>query len=243
MRGMLALAVSALLILWLGNATNIDLQLADATFDRARNLFPLQHAWFAERLNHELLKTAMTVLAVVIVGLALFDRWRPLPWLAPAQRFGLRILASSAVVIPLVISLLKRTSASHCPWDVQRYGGAQPYIRLLEWMPDGVPAGHCMPGGHASSVLWLIAIAAFWLPHRPRMAFMVGSLMLAFSGVVGVIQQMRGAHFLTHTLWSAWIACALFFLIYQFHKKALAKSRSTSYSSVPRNAALTSTAE
>jgi membrane-associated PAP2 superfamily phosphatase len=243
MQAVLALAVSALVILWLGNATDIDLRLADAVFDRARNVFPLQHAWFAERLNHELLKSVMTVLAVVVVGLALSDRWRPLRQLAPVHRLGLRVLASSAVLIPLVISLLKRASASHCPWDVQRYGGAQPYIRLLEWMPDGISAGHCLPGGHASSVLWLIALAAFWLPHRPRTAFKVGALMLIFSAVVGAIQQMRGAHFLTHTLWSMWIACALFFLIYQFHTKILAKSDSIDYSSVPRNAALTGTAE
>jgi membrane-associated PAP2 superfamily phosphatase len=27
------------------------------------------------------------------------------------------------------------------------------------------------------------------------------------------MQQMRGAHFLTHTLWSAWIACAIVLLL------------------------------
>jgi membrane-associated PAP2 superfamily phosphatase len=26
---------------------------------------------------------------------------------------------------------------------------------------------------------------------------------------VGYLQQLRGAHFMTHTLWSIWIACTI----------------------------------
>jgi membrane-associated PAP2 superfamily phosphatase len=42
---------------------------------------------------------------------------------APLTRMRLRALALAAVAVPLVISLLKRASSSHCPWDLARYGG------------------------------------------------------------------------------------------------------------------------
>jgi membrane-associated PAP2 superfamily phosphatase len=207
----------ALLILWIGHYTDIDLHLADAMFDRVRGVFPWQHAWLAERFNHELLKTALQVSAVAVIGVAAWDAWRPLHWVA-SHRTGVRVLAWSAVLVPAVISLLKRFSDSHCPWDLQRYGGTEPYVRLLDLVPAGVPSGHCLPAGHASSALWLLAVAVFWLPGRPRMAAAVGGSMLAFGFFVGWMQQLRGAHFLTHTLWSVWIAVFIVNFLYRVHK-------------------------
>ena len=229
------LLLSALAILWLGAATDIDLTLADAAFDRVTGTFPLQHAWIAEKFNHGILKTLLSMLAAGFVVLALRDAWRPLRNWSASRRIGLRVVGMSAVIVPTAISLLKQASTSHCPWDLQRYGGSAPYIRLLEWMPAGVEPGHCLPGGHASSALWLISLAAFWWPHRPRTAVAVGMAMLAFGGAVGWIQQLRGAHFLTHTLWSAWLACALVFAIYLVNKKGLAWLRMAGYNSVPRS--------
>ena len=229
-RGLLALAASAALILWIGQSTDIDLRLADMVFDRARGVFPLQHAWFAEQFNHVILKALLSCLAGAAVVLALWDTWRPhLHW-APSRRLGMRVLGMSAISVPVVVSLLKRASTSHCPWDLGRYGGHAPYIRLLELMPSGVDAGHCLPGGHASSALWLIALSAFWWPEQPRKAFAVGALAMLFALAVGLVQQLRGAHFLTHTLWSAWIACAIVMVNY-----SLAKRQTIGYSSVPRN--------
>jgi membrane-associated PAP2 superfamily phosphatase len=230
-RGVLALAASAALILWLGQSTDVDLRLADLVFDRARGIFPLQHAWFAEQFNHVILKALLSCLAGGAVAMALWDLWRPNAGWAPSRRLGMRVLAMSAISVPVTISLLKRASTSHCPWDLERYGGSAPYIRLLELMPAHVDPGHCLPGGHASSALWLIALAAFWWPEQPRKAFGVGALMMAFALGVGLVQQLRGAHFLTHTLWSAWIACAIVMLNY-----SLAKHPVFGYSSVPRNA-------
>ncbi|WP_374585830.1 phosphatase PAP2 family protein [Pseudoduganella sp.] len=229
-RGVLALAASATLILWLGQSTDIDLRLADLYYDHARSAFPLQHAWFAEQFNHVILKAMLVCLACGVVALAVRDAWRPFPDWAPERRLGMRVLAMSAVSIPLATSLLKQASSSHCPWDLERYGGSAPYIRLLEWMPGGVEAGHCLPGGHASSALWLVGLAAFWWPRQPRKGFAMGAAMLLFGLGVGWVQQLRGAHFLTHTLWSAWIACAIATVNY-----SLAKRQLISYSSVPRN--------
>jgi len=210
-----ALLVSALLILWIGNNTDIDLALADAMFDRARNVFPWQHAWLAERFNHEILKTVLQVLGFTVVGVASWDCFKPFRSWTVARRTGMRVLALSALLVPAAISLLKRFSDSHCPWDLQRYGGNEPYVRLLEMMPAGIPSGHCLPAGHASSALWLLAVVVFWLPARPRMAAAVGAAMLAFGFAVGWMQQLRGAHFLTHTLWSVWIAVAIVYFLYE----------------------------
>lgn len=200
------LIVSALLLLWIGQYTDIDLTLADAMYDRTSGTFPWQHAWLAEDFNHRILKIVLQVLGVAAIVTAGWDFLRPQPGWRTSWRLGIRVLALSAIAIPAVISVLKRFSVSHCPWDLQRYGGREPFVRLLEAMPAIIEAGHCMPAGHASSALWLLGLVAFWLPYRPRMAAAVAVLVLVFAFGVGWMQQLRGAHFLTHTLWSVWIA-------------------------------------
>ncbi|MEO5933899.1 MAG: phosphatase PAP2 family protein [Duganella sp.] len=212
--------LTGMLILWIGSYSSIDLTLADAMFDRASGTFPWRHAWLAEGFNHGILKTILQVLAVMAVSLAVWDWVRPRPgWDAP-RRTGVRVLALSAILVPTAISVLKHFSDSHCPWDLQRYGGREPYVRLLEMLPAGVAPGQCLPAGHASSALWLLALAVFWLPHRPRMAAAVGGAMLLFGLAVGWMQQLRGAHFLTHTLWSIWIAVFIVDFLYSMLKSS-----------------------
>jgi len=211
------LAMAAAAIVLLGAVTDIDLRLADAFYDAHAHAFPWRHAWLTERFGHGIVKMVLTALAVCLVAVSAADgavraynrRRSGAGWLPSWWRTRLAVLAASSVLVPLATSLLKRASHSHCPWDLARYGGSHAYYRLLDSMPDWVAAGHCLPGGHASTALWLVALAVFWLPHQPRTAASIAALMLGAGGALGWLQQMRGAHFLTHTLWSMWIATAI----------------------------------
>jgi membrane-associated PAP2 superfamily phosphatase len=201
------LCASALLLFWLGRHTDVDLRLADAMFDRVSGSFPWKNAWLTDTFNHRILKSLLTAAAATFIAAAIADAiW---PRLGLGRRVQLRIVALSAALVPLAISLLKQHSTSHCPWDLARYGGVEPYVRLFDALPLGATAGHCLPAGHASSALWLVALAVLWLPGEPRKAGLAAVLALVFGLLVGWLQQMRGAHFLTHTLWSMWIACAM----------------------------------
>ena len=203
------LAAGALAILWLGRWTDLDLVLADAVFDAHSGTFPWRDAWLTVTFNHVIVKQFLMVLAVGVVGYALVDACRPRPALSALGRLQLRIVALSAILVPAVTSTLKQLSASHCPWDLLRYGGEQPYVRLFGAFPAGAMPGQCLPAGHASSALWLVALAVCWLPARPSMARTVALLAIGAGAMVGYLQQLRGAHFMTHTLWSIWIACTI----------------------------------
>ncbi len=201
-----ALAGAGLAILWLGWHTDIDLWLADRAFDSSRRAFPWRDAWLADTLNHGILKAAFTALGLATIATVLADLARPMRRIGALTRLRLRVVALSAALVPLATSLLKQSSNAHCPWDLSRYGGAQPYVRLFESLPPGAMAGHCLPAGHASTSLWLIACAVFWLPKDPRTAAGVAAAGMVVGMAMGWMQQLRGAHFLTHTLWSVWVA-------------------------------------
>lgn len=207
------LLASALVILWIGRATDIDLRLADTMYDAGAGAFPWRHAWLTETFSHSILKTLLTLAAAYFIVAAGWDAFRPRAGRDALDRLRLRIVGVSAVLVPLVISMLKQASVAHCPWDLARYGGNEPYLRLFDALPLGVQAGHCLPAGHASSALWLVSLCVYWLPGRPQGARLVALAALLLGGLVGWMQQLRGAHFLTHTLWSIWLACAIVLIV------------------------------
>jgi membrane-associated PAP2 superfamily phosphatase len=217
----MALLVSAIIILWLGNYTNFDLQLADLFYDPRRHTFPWRHNWFAVVIVHNWLKYLIMAPALLLMAFVLVDTLRPFSAISAFIRVRLRVVALSALLIPSVISLMKCFSAMECPWDLERYGGHSPYLRLLDIIPSGWQAGHCFPAGYASAGLWLAAIAVFWLPAQPAKAMRVFLAGLGVGIFLGLVQQVRGAHFMTHTLWSVWITSAILLIIYAFHAKQL----------------------
>lgn len=208
------LALAALAIFALGRCTGADLALADALYDRAAGAFPWREAWLTAVFSHRIAKTILTVAAVLLIAAAVGDAIWPQPVFDRRfARLRLRVIAWSALLVPVVTSLLKQSSDAYCPWDLARYGGSAPYVRLFEALPAGVLPGHCLPAGHASSGLWLVSLVLLWLPGPPRRAWRALALALTPGLALGWMQQMRGAHFLTHTLWSAWIACAIVLLL------------------------------
>jgi membrane-associated PAP2 superfamily phosphatase len=210
---MAALGIAAAVLCFVGRYTDTDLWLANWMYDEASRDFPLRENWFAATFAHEWMRNGFITIAVSLIALLAVDKLFSLTLWQPAVRIRLAGVAAASVLVPLVISLLKSRSMHHCPWDIDRFGGTAPYLRLFDHLPMGVAAGHCFPAGHASSALWLGAIALFWLPRHPRKAAWMGALGMVPGLSLGWMQQLRGAHFLTHTLWSAWIAALVVVLI------------------------------
>lgn len=203
----------ALLIACVGRYTDIDLLVADWMYRTADHVFPWKDSWFAAVFMHRWIKYFLIVAGLAVLGILSVDFYRSFHWLHHDTRKRLTVVALSFITVPAVISLMKSQSIHHCPWDLQRYGGYAPYLRLFDSLPDGFKAGHCFPAGHASSGLWLASFAVFWLPKYPRMVLPMFAAGLALGFILGWVQQMRGAHFLTHTLWSAWIASLLILIL------------------------------
>jgi membrane-associated PAP2 superfamily phosphatase len=207
--GGLALLASAVVLVVLAQATDLDLAIADRAFDTALRQFAWRDSWFADVFMHRWVKLPLVVLGSVLVLAAIAEAVFGWPRIGAADRWRLRASASMALLVPLVIGLAKHQSASHCPWSIERYGGQALHVRLLDALPAGFEAGGCLPAGHASTALWLAGLCVWWLPHRPRLAAVVFGAGQAAGFALGWVQQLRGAHFLSHTLWSMWITAAL----------------------------------
>lgn len=211
--GILLMAV-AILLVGMARETSVDLWLADRMFDATAGRFDWRNHWFAAEFMHRWARIPLVMMGALVVIAALVDGLRSISPLTYGHRLRLRMTAACALLVPLAVSLMKHYSSVHCPWDVDRYGGLAPYVRLFDALPAAVPAGHCFPAGHATSALWLTGLCVWLLPHRPRSAAGAGVFSMALGLGLGWVQQLRGAHFLSHTLASAWVAAAVLWVIF-----------------------------
>ena len=211
----LLLAITGALLLWLFHATRLDLRLEARYYDAVNHTFPWRYAWVTKYLVHRYLKYALLVagLGVWLVALRgrLTGRW---PRVLYGRHRRWWLVAWSFVAVPVLVGILHRTSAMHCPWEVIEFGGQAPYFDLLSAAPAGMRAGHCFPAAFVSSGSWLLSLALLWYPERRLRSFAIGVITLAFTFGLGWVQQMRGAHFLSHTLWTLWISWATIVLLH-----------------------------
>ena len=211
----MTLIISALVILALGEFTNIDLIIEDYYYDPILKTFPWKDSWFANDLMHNYLKQIIKGCGVILYLVLIINLVKPLRFLSDWIRFRLCFVALASLLIPSTIGTLKKITDFDCPWDIDRYNGTAPFLRLFEHLPHALNlnSGNCFPAGHATTGLWLASLCIFWLPNKPRHALGVFILGLLFGLVLGWVQQMRGAHFLFHTLWSMWLASLIILIM------------------------------
>ena len=196
--GVVTLLALAALLAW--DASGLDLTVVRWIGNGSG--FAFRDAWWASRLLHDGGRWAAWVLLGALVlaawrtpagptrGPTRGERWR---WLA--------VMLASVVAVPA----LKRFSATSCPWDLAEFGGTARY--LSHWHPglaDGGP-GHCFPSGHAVAAFAFFGLYFMWRRHDRRRARGWLALVLTAGGVFGTAQLLRGAHYPSHTLWSAWL--------------------------------------
>lgn len=211
------LALSGAGIFMLANHTALDLILADRMFDSRLGQFTYKHAFFYETVMHTYAKQLLTALWLMIAALAVWPQRLCPAWWTADKQYRVRWIAMMAVMNAGLVSWLKHLMPHACPWDLTRYGGSAPWFPTFTAHASQM-AGHCFPAGHATSGLWLSACCLFWLPQQPRQALWVACAGLYAGFLLGWFQQMRGAHFISHTLTSLWLMCALLLCVLSFSK-------------------------
>lgn len=212
--------LAAVSIIWLANYTNADIRLADHAFDFQQHTFPLKHDFVMETVMHQYAKILLTTLWLLILILSFTPLGKLSGYFSTSTRYTLRWITTLAVLNAMVVSALKHQMPHACPWDIVRYGGDSPWVPALTAHP-AMQAGHCFPAGHATSGLWLSAFCLLWLPQSPRKALLVSIGGFSIGLLLGWAQQMRGAHFLSHTLTSTWLMSSWLLIALTFSKSRL----------------------
>lgn len=168
---------------------------------------PQGFAWQQAPLTTTVLHQGGRALGWGVLALLVVNVWRPL-WAGPTRAERARWLAVTVLCV-LAVPALKQMTNTSCPWDLAQFGGVAAYVG--HWrlgVGDGGP-GRCFPSGHATAAF---AFFSGWFAlrhHQPRVArgWLVAVLLLG--ATLGFGQYLRGAHYPSHTLWTAWLCWAL----------------------------------
>ncbi|MBK8451825.1 MAG: phosphatase PAP2 family protein [Thiofilum sp.] len=224
LKGLLIIALLLALSDW-GLNDRLDIWLADLFFDVNAQQFPLKDHWFTATVMHLWLKYLMLALALGLIVLLLHELISKKPKLDTVQLANLKIIVCAALIIPLLVGILKALSPIHCPWDLVRYGGS-----AVEFgFNNSMSGGKCFPAGHVTSTSWLMACTFIYLPMHGFKARWVWGLAFSLALMTGWAQQMRGAHFLCHTLWSLWLSWLVILALAYYFRGARGNRLAPSY--------------
>ena len=114
-------------------------------------------------------------------------------------------LALGTLVALLVVSGIKLHSHTSCPWDLREFGGVATHVSHWAWGVLDGGTGGCFPAGHASAGFAFLGGFFVFRHVLPRTAARWLAGALAVGLIFGLAQQVRGAHYMSHTLWTAWL--------------------------------------
>jgi membrane-associated PAP2 superfamily phosphatase len=114
--------------------------------------------------------------------------------------------AVSIALSALLIGGLKQITNVDCPADLIGFGGSRPYLGVFRLRPPQMPHAVCFPGAHAGSGFSLFAFYFAFREHSRTLARWLFALAVLAGTGFALIQEARGAHFLSHDVWSAYLA-------------------------------------
>jgi membrane-associated PAP2 superfamily phosphatase len=200
-----------LLMLLLYPHTQLDTRITDLFFDAELHRFTLKNDPFLTVWMHIRLKWLMVAIALASLVLALLSyRLSRLS----EHRLSLLWVFAGMVISTTVVSVFKHYSVHGCPWDIVLYGGSLPLLDLFTSPPAGTEAGACFPAGHPSGGFALMAFYFAFMHSKPRFSVLMLWIGLFMGLLMGLVQVVRGAHFLSHVLWSGWLVWMVLLALY-----------------------------
>ena len=191
--------VIALMLCLAWDLSGQDLVLA-RWFGDASGFAYRDHWLFSGVFHRGARRVAWTLQFALIVAI-----WWPVGVLRVLSRRQRVFMFLASMAVLLAITGLKSSSTTSCPWELREFGGVAAYLSHWRWGVLDGGSGNCFPAGHASSAFCFFS-GYFVLRHKaPRAATAWLVVTLVCGAVIGMAQQVRGAHYLSHTLWTAWL--------------------------------------
>ena len=207
-QGVTLAASAAALTVGLGDG-RLDITIAQWFFDDARRVFPLTNAWLLKTVLHDAARTTSAVAALALLCVTLTS-WtaRGLEALR-AYREELLFASIAALGAAAIVGALKHFSSHACPWDLALFGGSAVYRPLLGVHASAPNVDGCFPAAHPLAGYAWLAVGFALYPLARRRAWQAWCVALALGTLFGGVQVARGAHFLSHVLWSTWVVWAV----------------------------------
>lgn len=197
--------VAAILYVFFPIKGSIDQALSLPWVD-AQGHYYLRDNWWLVHIGHDLLKKGVWLIAfgytLVLIAGYWQEKWR-------AYRSICLYVVICMIVSTSWVGLLKSQSEHACPWNI-----VEIHNNTVAWTKHVIGLGKCFPGGHASAGFALIALYFAHRKSNPKLAVALLAFGLIYGATMSGVQMLRGAHFLSHNLWTLWWTWVIDLAIY-----------------------------
>ncbi|GGI79423.1 hypothetical protein GCM10007978_16570 [Shewanella hanedai] len=174
----------------------------------------LRHTWVLDNVIHVGGRNFVILISAIVLVSMIVSFWKSS--LKPFRK-SLVLLFLSVLSTVLLVRLGKDLSHVSCPWDLSLFGGSHEYLPIFAISPSHGELGVCFPGGHSSGGFAWVALYYFAYQHCPKLRWKGLMFGLVLGGVFSLSQQLRGAHFFSHGIWSlgiAWLVSTSFYYLF-----------------------------
>lgn len=204
-----ALAIAATALCAIFGDGRIDLAVSRWFFDDARQMFPFTNQWLLTVVLHDAARSVGAVAALALLGLTVTSWLTRRPDRLHAQRRTLLLATGTCFASAAAVGLLKHFSSHACPWDLALFGGRAIYEPLFGSSAPTQAVRGCSPAAHPLVGYAWLGVGYALLPSTRHAAWRAWVVALSLGTCFGAVQIMRGAHFVSHVLWSAWTVWAV----------------------------------
>ena len=189
----------------------LDFVIADWIYQPTSSWYYRDH-WITNLAVHRIGKYILILLYLTLLLKFLFrNKSNDNSW----DRYGKIVLLSSVLLGTLTVSTLKHYLNADCPWDLLQYGGSKPFMPFFNYDTSSFLSSHCFPSGHASSAFTWISLYFYTSIYYPKVRLKILAALLIVGFGFGLSQQFRGAHFISHDLYSLLVCIIVNIVIYK----------------------------
>lgn len=122
------------------------------------------------------------------------------------------------IFIPTLVSLIKSKTNIHCPNDLSDFNGKVPFRSLIDFnsytsILKIYGNGNCFPGGHCSGGYACMSSFLILDDLYKKSGIIIGFLLGTY---MALYQMTKGAHFLSHTLFTFGFSIIVINFVYLF---------------------------
>lgn len=199
----LSLIVLSILSLFLINEYDLDFTIADYIYQNTH--WSYKYDFWTDGVMHRGARIAAILIYVFL--LIKFFKYK-LNQTDNDQSFHLKILLVSVISSVFAVVILKHTFNADCPWDLLKYGGDRPFYPIMNYNNEVMDSKHCFPAAHASVGYSWVALYFYFKVTNNKFKYWALAAALMTGMVFGFVQQIRGAHFLSHDI-SSLLVCLI----------------------------------
>ena len=211
----LLLFVTAIFLWFIFDYTDLDLYISTLFYDNNTNSWPYYSEFFTYTIGYRGIKYMLILYGAINLAL-LIRSFKNSYW--QVKRRVIIFLILAIIIIPLKISFLKHNLHKPNPSQITLFGGTMPHVKLIEFLQNE-PKANNWPGGHASGGAALLSLYFVGRYYASKYRYWGLALGLFVSQLMGMVQVMRGQHFLSHNLWTVWFSWLTLLIMYYLKLK------------------------